>query len=484
MLLPVSTSTTLQSCRDGRTGVGSAVSLRIFLDALGILPGMDTHALLPGMEWATEGGMDSGRCDEAVTEPPRLRRPDRRQVLMQPACLEELVPPDHPVRVVWAVVERLDLSAFSAPLKARGSDPGRSATDPKLLVALWLYAATEGVGSGRELNRLCEEHHAYRWLCGGVSMNYHTLNDFRVGHEQAVDALLTRVLAILMGQGVVTLERVSQDGTRVRASAGSSSFRRRATLEERLKEVRRHVETLKRQLEEPAATSAQRRAARERAARERVERIEAALAELPQIEAAKAQQKAKASKERPARASTTDAQARVMKMGNGGFNPAYNVQFATDTHSRAIVGVEVSPRGSDAGLERPMRQQIEQRTGRRLKEHLMDGGFVTLEGIDDAAQQEVTVYAPPPTPRKAGSSYAARRGDSPAVASWRQRMGTREGQAIYRIRASTAETVNADLKTFRGLSRFLVRGLRKVRCVTLWSVLAYNLGRFAEQLMT
>ncbi len=414
---------------------------------------------------------------------PRLRRPDRRQVLMQPCCLEDLLPEDHPARAIWSVVERLDLSAFYEPLRARGSDPGRAATDPKLLVALWLYAAVEGVGSGRALDRLCQAHDAYRWLCGGVPLNYHTLNDFRVEHEAALDDLLTQVLAMLMAKEVVTVQRISQDGTRVRAGAGASSFRREQKLEEHLEAAQAHVEALKRQADDPA-TSASGRAARERAAREREARVQAALDALPNIAEAKARQKKKPSKDRPARASTTDPEARVMKMGDGGFRPAFNVQLAVDTQSRAIVGVDVTNVGSDANLNAGMREQVEQRTGRKVEEHLVDGGYVQLEGITRETQAGVTIYAPPPTPKKEADPYVVRKGDSPEVAAWRQRMATEEAQTIYKERASTAETVNADLKCFRGLRPFAVRGLRKVRCVTLWSVLAYNVMHFASALVT
>lgn len=398
---------------------------------------------------------------------------------MQPVCLEDLLAADHLARTVWSVVERLDLSKFEASLQARGSDPGRSATDPRVLVALWLYAATQGVGSGRELARLCECHDAYRWLCGGLSLNYHTLNDFRVGHGEALDAMFAQVLAALMMQGAVTLDRVSQDGTRVRASAGRSSFRRRQTLEDHLEKARRHLEDLKRQMDDPGQ-SLQKRVARERAARERLERVELALNEIQKIEQAKAAQKQKPSRDRPARASTTEPEARILKMGNGGFDPAHNVQLATDVESRAIVGVQVHNAGSDANLDAPMREAIERQTGRRVREHLMDGGFVTLAGIDRADTAGVTVYAPVPTRRHGGDPYEVRRGDSRAIGSWRQRMRTASAQSIYAQRASTSETVNGDLKTFRGLSRCMVRGLRKVRCVALWSALAYNVMHFAS----
>ncbi len=415
---------------------------------------------------------------------PRLRRPDRAQVLLRPCALDELLPPDHDARMIWEVVTSLDLSEFHEPIRARGSAPGRSATDPRLLVALWLYATRNGVGSGRELARLCESHDAYRWLCGGIVVNYHTLNDFRVGHERPLNALFTKVLACLVHKGVVTVDRISQDGTRVRAGAGSSSFRGRETLERLEEQMRKHVEALQRQLDDPAYSgSARQRAAQQRAARERLERVGQALDELSKVEEAKAKQKPKKSKDRPARASTTDAEARVMKMPGGGYGPGHNVQLAMDTVSRAIVGVEVTNAGSDVNESEPMRKQVEQRTGQKVEEHLMDGGYVGLESIDRASKEGVTIYAPVPKPRKAATPYEPRKGDTPGIAAWRRRMGTEEAKAIYKERASTVETVNGDLKCWRGLGPFVVRGLRKVRCIALWSALAYNVMHFTEVLV-
>ena len=415
--------------------------------------------------------------------PPRLRRPNRKQFRVQPLTIDELIPEDHPARAVWAVVQRFDLSLFLQHIRARGPVPGRNATDPQLLVALWLYAATQNVGCGRELAKLCVDRDPYEWLCGGVTVNYHTLNDFRVGHEAAVDDLLTQMLAILTRAGVVSLDREAQDGTRVRASAGSGSFHRKETLEAHLRLAREHLEALKQAAADPAL-SAQQRAGRERAARERQGRLEQALLELEEIEQAKAQQKDKPSKDRPARASSTDPEARLMRMSDGGTRPAYNVQLSTDCSSRAIIGVEVTNAGSDVGQDEPMRAQVEQRIEEAIAEQLTDGNYVTLEGIDRAASEGVTVYMPVPKPRKEGvDPHKPKPTDSESVAEWRERMGTEAAQDIYRERGSTIETVNGELKERRGLDPLLVRGLKKVRCVALWSALAYNLVHLAPALL-
>jgi transposase len=414
-----------------------------------------------------------------LNAPPRLRRPNRQRLVVQPRTYDNLVSEDHPVRVLWTLVERWDLTLFLQCIRARGVRPGRKATDPQLLVALWLYAATKGIGCGRELDRLCTESDPYRWLCGGISLNYHTLNDFRVDHEEALDDLLTKMIAVLIQAQIVSVERISQDGTRIRASAGSNSFGRKETLEEHLEAARAHLEAVKKSAPDPRL-SAQQQAARVRAARERQERLEQALVELEKVEKAKAEQKEKPSKGQPARASSSDPEARMMRMPDGGTRPAYNLELATDCGSRAIVGVTATNAGSDAGQDGPMRDQVEERADEAVAEQLIDGGFVTLEAIDRAAVEEVTIYAPVPKPRKEGvDRYVAKPTDSEAVGQWRERMGTDLAKALYKQRSSTIETINGELKSYRGLGPLLVRGLSKVKCAALWSALAYNIVHFS-----
>jgi transposase len=428
----------------------------------------------------------------------RLRRPDRMQVVMRMECDDDLIPKGHQARVIWDVVQKLDLSAFYQPIQARDGVRGRDATDPALLIALWLYATIRGVGSARELARLCAESRPYQWICGGVSMNHHTLSDFRVGHGKALDELFTQVIASLTDKGLVKVHRISQDGMRVRACAGASSFRGEERLAKLLEEAHTHVKELSAMLEDPeksASLSARQKAAQSRAARERVQRIEAAVEQLPKLkqkqEAAAKQagdgEYGKKLKKGKPRASTTDPDARVMKMGDGGFRPAVNVQFAVDTDSRAIVGVDVSQAGSDKGLAEPMRQQVEQRSGEKVDEHLLDGGFLVLDEIDRAVEAGVTLFVPPTIPRdpaKLDTRYLPKPSDTEAQAAWRERMGTEAAQKIYRQRGATVETVNADVKVHRGLDRLLVRGLPKARCVALWCGLAYNLMHFAAALLT
>jgi transposase len=369
-------------------------------------------------------------------------------------------------------VEGLDVTPLYERIQAVEGEAGRSATDPKILLALWLYATLETVGAARALNRLCTAHIAYQWLCGGVPMNYHTLADFRTAHGAFLDTLLTQGVAALMAEGLVELERVAQDGVRVRASAGAASFRRRKTLEACLAEAEAQVRTLRAELEaDPGATTARQRAARERAARERQARVAQALAHLPALEAKKKPD------ERPkARASTTDPEARVMKMADGGYRPAYNLQFAADTASQVIVGVDATNAGTDHGQLAPMVAQVEERHQQPPAAMLVDGGFATKEDIA-AVSDRTTVYAPVQKPKDpTRDPHAPLPTDTPAVAAWRQRMGTPEAQAIYKERAATAECVNAQARN-RGLRQLCVRGLAKVRVIALWYALAHNLMR-------
>jgi transposase len=446
-------------------------------------------AKLTAMENTTQDVLFATGQDAPVHSPattpakPRLRLADRAQTLIRPCSLEELVGPEHPVRIVWALVCRWDLTLFLATIAARGEASGRAATDPKILICLWLYAYTRGISSGRELDRLCESDHAFLWICGGVSLNYHTINDFRVNHEEALDNLLTQLIAALLSADLISVERISDDGTRQRTGAGRNSFKTAATLAEHLEEARAHVEAMKKQADDPAM-SAQRQSALKRAARERMERLEKAIEEVKKVEEAKAQQKAKPSKNQPAKASETDPEARQMRMPGGGTAPAYNIQFAVATLGRAIVGVIATNAGSDVHQSQPMREQVEERTGHKVLEHLVDGGFIGLEAVEQSAAAGTTMYAPVPEPRKEGvDRYQPKKTDSDEVAAWRQRMGTAEAQTIYKERASTVETANAECKTYRGLKQFLVRGLDKVKCVALWSALAYNIIHFGKQLV-
>jgi transposase len=439
------------------------------------------------MDEATLFELPERKPEEASPEvggKPRLRTAEREQVIMRMLSLGQMLPFDDDARVVWDFVSQCDLSKLLNQIRAVEGHVGRDATDPRILMALWLLATLKGVGSARELDRLCNRHLSYQWICGEVTMNYHTLADFRVQHGEVLNELLTEQVAGLVQVGAVKLERVAQDGMRVRANAGKASFRRDATLEECLAAAKQRVEDLQRELEEdPGAANRREQAARERAARERLEKVAAAMKACAEVQAAK-EKRGGDSLKNPARASTTDPDARNMKMANGGYNPAYNVQFSTDTETQVIVAVDVVNQGTDAGQMAPMVEQIEDRTEIRPREVLVDGGFATKEDIKQVndPEQGFKVYAPVKEEekqrQKGQDPFAPRPGESPELTEWRTRMGTDEAKAIYKERASTAECVNA-LARQRGLQQFPVRGLPKVRTVAIWYVLAQNLRRWA-----
>jgi transposase len=413
---------------------------------------------------------------------PRLQLPERRQMRIDERSLDQLLPPDDIARTVWAYVDGLDLSPLLERIKAVEGSPGQPTIDPRILLSLWMLATIQGIASARELDRLTEQHIAYEWLCGAVSVNYHTLADFRSKNQESFNELLTQSVATLMQQGLVELEEVAQDGVRVRASAGAKSFRREKSLRECLDEAQKQVETLQKQLDEDdGAASRRQQAARERAARERQERIEEALRQRQQLaerQAEVAKEKGAKRKKEP-RASTTDPDARTMKMPDGGFRPAFNVEFATDTGSGIVVGVDVVNVGSDSGQLLPMVEQIEERYEQTPERVLADGDFAKLDDIETLHEEhEAEVYAPiknaASEQAKGNDPFQPKPKDGPGVGAWRQRMGTEDAKTTYKRRAQTAEWTNARARNM-GLQQFLVRGLEKVRAVALLHALTHNL---------
>jgi transposase len=417
---------------------------------------------------------------------PRLKRANRGQVEWQVVDLDSLLPEDHKARIVWAWVQGVDVQPLEAKIKAVEGQAGQNAIDPRIKLGLWLLATMDGVGSARALDRLCEENIGYRWMCGGVSVNYHTLADFRVEHEEYLEQRLVEGAAALMAEGLVSMETVAQDGKKVRASAGSSSFHRQETLEARLAKAQEQVETLRTELaNDPGATTRRQKAARERAASERVARLEEARKELA-AKQAQAEKSGRAKKDaknprKKHRASCSDPQARVMKMANGGFSPAYNAQFCTDVDSNIIVGVDVSQQGNDTGLASPMLEQIVEDYDQRPKAILADTSYASKDEIATITQSGTIPYIAIPIKGKnadklEADAYAPHKGDTPEVLAWRDRMASAAGQQILKKRGQVAELVHAVLDQMN-LARLRVRGLRKVRTALLWFALAHNLLR-------
>ena len=407
---------------------------------------------------------------------PRIRRANREGEVNRPQCIDDLIDGDHRARIVWGFVDGLDLSDLYTKVKSVEDHPGRPAIDAKILFAVWLYATLDGETSARRISIFCKEFNPYIWLCGGIEINHHTLSDFYTSHANYLEKQFTLHLASLNQQGLVDLETVAQDGMRVRASAGAASFRRKETLEESLESAEEHMaELVKQRAENPHVTDKRKQAAKERVARERCQRIAEAQRQIPDVEAKKTKKDRK-----KARVSTTDPDARVMKVSDGGFRPAYNVEFSTDIKHQIIVGVDVVNEGSDQNQLGPMLEQIHVRTGKYPDNALVDGGFANQKEIRNSTLIDVTVYAPVPKPKdKNRNRYQPMENDSKPVADWRKRMGTDEAKVIYKDRAATAECVNA-IAHNRGLCQFAVRGLKKVKAVTLWFVLAHNVMREAS----
>jgi len=398
--------------------------------------------------------------------------------------VDQMLPQDHRVRSVWAFVSGLDLEPFYRDIQVTDHVPGQPAIAPDVLIAIWLQATVDGIGSARELDRRCKTDLVYLWLLGGVTVNYHTLSDFRVLHGERLEALLVDVVAALVERGVVPLDTIAQDGMRVRAGAGSSSFRRKPTLEQLQQVAQEHVEKLRAEVENDSDRregDARRQAARERAAREKQERIAEALDQYKNL--SRQREARKKGDGESTRVSTTDPDARKMKMANGGFDPAYNVQFATDAKARVIVGVTVTNAGTDGGELPPMLDKIKQSYGKQPNRALVDGAFATIESVTLAEVGGTQVISSIPRAgelRQNGKDPHTRQGrDTDEYATFRKRMADPEFQKLYKSRPSVAEFPNAECRN-RNLRQFRVRGLLKVTAVALWHALAFNFLRVLD----
>lgn len=407
---------------------------------------------------------------------PRLLKANRQQWFFRATTMEDLLPPDHIARAIWSVVEPLELPGFLAEIRSVEGHEGAPAIDPHLLLAVWVYAFSEGVGSARAVDRLCDQHDGYRWILGGVTVNYHTLSDFRGRNPAAMEDLFAEILAGLDQAGLVDLEQVAQDGMRVRASAGAASFRRQPTVQHSLELAALRVRHLAQELEapdttpQPDAPSTRQRAAALRAARDQQRRLTKAMDELAKVRETRGKDPDEA------RVSTTDPECRVMKMADGGFRPAFNVQFATSCANQVILGVDVSNQGTDRGQLVPMLDQLKRRHGKLPTELLVDGGYAAHAAIEEATTRGIVVYAPVRQSTK-NSTHEPHDGDSAAIVEWRKRMDSERAREIYPLRAATAECVNA-LARLRSVTQLRLRGLEKVRSFALLIAITHNIFRW------
>lgn len=405
----------------------------------------------------------------------RIQTADRTQVMMHMHCLDEMIRPDHEVRAVWEYVSSLDLSALYQDIESVAGGAGRTPADPKILLALWIFAIIEGIGSARRLADLCTRDFAYMWLCGDVGVNRDMLNSFRSDHPEVLDGIMAETIGLLLHHDLVSLKRVAQDGMRTRANAGKSSFRRASTLQEHLEQAQRQVEEVRQEDDDDHVGRSRQEAARKRADQDRLERVKQAIAEQEKL--AQQREKRKKGSGVDARCSTTDPEARNMKMADGGYRPAYNLQFATACESRIVVGVNATNEGTDSGQMAPMIERIEEDFGERPEEYLVDGGFNSRQDTTQLERDDVKVYSPIKKEEQllaAGKDpYARQRQDTDEYYQWRQRMRTEEAKEIYKDRCSTAEFPHAGYRN-RGLQQLPVRGLEKVRTIAVWHALVHN----------
>jgi len=353
--------------------------------------------------------------DKSWTVPPReeaqravrLKQINRQQMLLRPVEVEKLVEQDHPVRAIWELVGRLDLGPFYVDIEAVEGVAGRPVWDPQLLISLWIYAYKDGVSSAREIARLCEYQPAYQWLTGLEVVNYHTLADFRIRHKEALDQLFIEVLGVLSHEGLITLQRVMHDGTKIKACASDKSFHRKATIEDHLRLAREQVE----QMGDPHSEELSQRVAKaqQRALREKQERLEEAIRALEEMEASRSE----ASEKKETRASSTDPEARVMLGAKGAYGPSYNVQISTDAKAKIIVGVGVTQAATDAAELKPAVERIEANMGEKPKQMVVDAGLTNQATLEAMTEKQVDLIGALPERRGVAEKRMKQRGVSP-----------------------------------------------------------------------
>jgi transposase len=396
---------------------------------------------------------------------------------MQMKSLDQMLPADDRARIVWDFVSALDLEPLYEKIEVTDSTAGRDAICPEVLAALWLMATLDGIGKARELDRRCKRDIRYLWILGEVTVNYHTLSDFRVQNGEFLNQTLVDTVTTLIAHGLVPLETIGQDGMRVRANAGKSSFRRKPTLEQLQKEAQEHVDRLGDGLENEE--DERKKSARERAARERKERIDEALNQYDDLR--KKREKRQKEDGESTRVSTTDPDARKMKVANGGYDPAYNVQFATDADARIIVGVDVTNEGTDGGEMPAMHEKVQSDYGKTPEKILVDSAYAaareSVTTVEAAGTEVVSTVPRSEQLEKHGKDpHARQKGDTDEYANFRERMAKEESKDLSKTRPSVAEFPNADCRN-RNLRQFTVRGLEKVKAVALWHALAFNFMR-------
>lgn len=411
----------------------------------------------------------------------RLLMANRNQMEMRHACLDDLIGENHPARRVWEYVERLNLTTALSTIKSVEGGTGRSAIDPKILVCLWLYAAICGIGSAWTLAEYCGDHEGFKWICGGVSIDRKTLSNFRKNAGDVFDELLIKGVAMLTHAGLVTMEEIAQDGMKLKASASKGSFCKKQKIQEHLKEAKARIAQLKQEIEnDPAINKKRLHAARIRAANDRLQRLKQAEKELKSYCEKQNRQREKYKKklltnkqQKKLKVSTTDPEARVMKMANSGFNPAYSVQLGVDTLTNVIIAVDVTQQKTDGGMMLPMFKDIRQTYNQTPQRYLVDSGYKNKDDLSAMHEAGCLVYMPTEGKKGKKALFDTANKDE-AIQALLTRMGTEEGKRVYKNRKSTVECVNAQVRN-RGFYTSPLRGMQKVRtCLTLVAT-AHNL---------
>lgn len=406
----------------------------------------------------------------------KLKYAVRNQVEMQLECLDQQLPPEHLVRELWAYVEQMNVCGLLTNIESFSGKPGAPAFDPRTLICLWLYATTDGVSSARKLSRLCREHLVYRWICGGEEINYHTLSSFRSVCGLTLENLLVGTLAILHDEGFLDLQKlsVSHDGMRVRASAGKDSMHRRGKVESSLQQAKIYYDELQTLTDNETSDSINKRkkSARLRAAKERVERLEESLKTLETLED---NQRQRTDREvREPRVSTTDPDAAMLRMANGGKDVSHNIQFTVENKTRVVTSVYIAQGSSDTGTLVPAMIEHQRLHGQLPTQVLADRGFFKYKDIAYLEQRGTEVYLPDLYPD--AKNRRVLKSEQPYIEKWKQRIETDAAKELYKQRASTVEWVNACARN-QGLQQLLLRGRSKVWITALWHALTHNLRR-------
>ncbi len=415
---------------------------------------------------------------------PRLLHPNRHQIEFNIQALDQLIPDNHRAKLVWKFVNNLDLSQYLKNIKSVEGSVGRSAIDPKILVALWLYATIEGIASAHTLGRYCVEHSAFAWICGNVKVGRKTLSNFRAEQGDLLNDLLAQSVAMMLHKGLISITEIGQDGMRVRTNAGSSSFRKLKTLKQHYKAAKEYVAKLQKEMvENPSKVAARREREKLRRARVNEAKFKAAIDEMKTFqkeanESRKRQRKKLLTRKekQKLRTSTTDPTARKMKMGDGGFRPAYNVQFATTVKGQAIVAVSVINKGSDYNQLVSMFKKVVEKYKIIPKSWLADNGYNNHSEIEHLENEGCETYIPVKQSKTDKDPFVPKKGESKILGNRRKRMGTEEGKKKYKLRPQTAEFPNAEARN-RGMQRFLVRGAEKALNVSMIFALTHNLLR-------